>query len=267
MWHRSFYMSCSALLFCGLGLAASGPALAWDVAIGTNPLDIALYVGSGSGSAPTWTTIDERVRASDVPGPTVPNNWVTQTWDSGAGLWPAEFIEASEGTTQATIYNDDLDVEFWGSGEASVFGTVSNGDAVGSGIAYDFDLTLAPFTTANVVLDSLETYVYVESGPGDIGTAFAQAKLFQTDVGLNDPGGSNMPLAIDSYTLVAGDPIIDTQPAFSSPFTNFTSSPVTYHLRFEANVSVLEVPEPAMASATLLGSLFLIGIGRRRSER
>jgi len=263
---RSLSISCSLALSL-LGLVTSAPALAWDVAIGTFPLDIALYVGSGSGSAPTWTTIDERVRASDVPGPTVPNNWVTQTWDPIGQTWPAEFIEAMEGVTGAAIYNDDLDLEFWNSGEAVVFGSVANGDAVGAGIAYDFELTLAPFTTANVVLDSSETYVYVESGPGDVGTAFAQAKLFRTDVGINDPGGVNMPLAIDSYSLVAGDPLIDTQPSFSSPFSNFTPSPVTYFLRFEANVSVLEVPEPTFASATLLGSLFVMGIGRARRRR
>lgn len=247
-----------------LGFAAAGPAFAWDVAIGTNFLDGALYVGSGSGPAPTWTTIDERVHASDVPGPTVPINWVTQAWDPILEEWPADILEDFEGVTQASIYNDDLDIEFWGSAEAFVFGTVSNGDAAGAAIAYDFELILEPFSTANVDLDSLETYVYLESGPSDVGTAFAQAKLYQTDVGINDPGGANMPLASDNYLIEAGDPAVNAQPSFSSSFENFTASPATYNLRFEASVSVLEVPEPAVGSSIVLGALVVAGVGRRR---
>ena len=256
-----------AFVLLWIPLVAS-PVLAWDIAIGTNFLDTSLYVGSGSGPLPTWTTLDERVRASDVPGPTVPAIWVTQTWDPIAGEWPAEFIETSEGATQASIYNDDVAAEFWGSAEAFVFGSIPSGDAAGAAVGYDFEFTLAPFSTATIVLDEFETYVYMESAPGDVGTGFAQAKLFRTDVGLDDPGGANMPLAADLYSLQAGDPIIDTQPSFSSPFTNSTSSPVTIPLRFEASVSVFAVPEPGfgMSLVVCTGAMAAIGRGRRRSR-
>lgn len=264
MRSRSSFRRLLALLSFAGALLAAPAALAWDVAIGTGFLDSALFIGSGSGAFPTWTTIDERVRASDVPGATIPNNWVTQAWDPIAGEWPSEGLDVSEGVTQAVVSNEDLFNEFWDSSEAFVFGPVSNGDAAGAGVGYDFELTLSPFTTATIELDAFETFVIMASEPGDVGNAFAQARLFQTDVGLNDPGGVNMPLAQDAYSLAAGDPPIDTNPSFSHLFENFTNAPVTYALRFEMSASVFAVPEPTVGAALAFGALGLAGAGRMR---
>jgi len=247
-------------------MLASGPAMAWDVSIGTNFLDGALYVSSWSGPAPTWTTIGQRVRASDVPGPTIPNIWITQAWDPIGETWPAASFEDFQGITQASIFNDDIQLEFWGSAEAFAFGSVSVGDAAGSAVGYDFELIVAPFSTANVFLDDLETFVFVSSDPGDTGNAFAQAKLYSTDVGINDPGGTNMPWASDLYTIAAGDPSVDTQPTFTWPIVNSTGAPVTYTLRFEASVSIF-APEPATGTMLAAGVLVLGGLGRRRTRQ
>ncbi|MEZ4331820.1 MAG: hypothetical protein R3F35_08690 [Myxococcota bacterium] len=258
----------AAPLLALAGIAMASPAAAWDVSIGMNFLENGLYVESWSGPGFDWTTLDERIRASDQPGPTVPIVWTTQSWDGLAGEWPQADLTVSEGITQASLYNDDPTNEFWSSAEAFVFGPVASGDAVGAGVAYDFEFVVQPFTTGDLVLDSGETYVYLESEPGDVGNAFASSRLYLPDVDINDPGGSNMPLALDAYALAAGGAIVDESPTLSWSFQNATGSPETYHLRLEMSAAVFAVPEPGVAMALAAGGIGLAGLGRgkRRGE-
>ncbi|MBK7952436.1 MAG: hypothetical protein IPK00_27695 [Deltaproteobacteria bacterium] len=249
----------------GLSSLLAGPALAWDVSVGTNDLDIGLYVQSWSGPGFTWLTLGERVRAADQGGPTVPNNWTTQSWDDLDQSWPADQMSAIDGVARGSIYNDDTSIEFWTSGEAAIFGPVAPGDAVGAGVGYDFEFVVLPFTTANLLLDPSETYVFMDSQPGDVGIAFATVKLYSTDLDLNAPGGSNSPWAQDGYTLEAGGPLVEDFPTFTKSFVNNTSSPQTYQLRFEASASVFAVPEPQIGAAMAAGLLCLAGL--RRSGR
>ncbi|MCP3983104.1 MAG: PEP-CTERM sorting domain-containing protein [bacterium] len=247
--------------FAGALLLFAMPASAWDIEIGLNFLYDALYVSSSTGSGATWTTVDERVRASDVPGPTIPNIWTTQAWDGME--WPSDTLSASEGITWADLYHDDVTEEFFDSGSAAVFGSVAAGDAAGAGFAYDFDLVVNPFSSATVSLDPAEAYVYLDSGVGDVGTAFARFRLYSTDYALNDPGGANAPWADDLYSIEAGDPLTEEGATFSNNFVNGTGSPVTYHLRMEASASVFAIPEPA--GLALLGVAGLMLAVRRRA--
>lgn len=247
-------------------ISAAGSASAWDVSIGMNFLGNGLFVESWTGPGYEWTTLDERIRASDVPGPTVPIVWTTQSWDGIAGEWPTADLTVAEGVTQASLYNDDPTNEFWNSAEAFVYGPVASGDAVGAGVAYDFELVVLPFTTANLLLDPGETFVYIESEPGDVGDAFASFQLYLPEVDINDPGGANVPLAIDAYSASAGGAIVDAMPTLSRTFVNGTASPQTHHLRLELNASVFAVPEPAAATGLAAGVMALIGLagGPRR---
>jgi len=250
----------AALLLC----LSSGSASAWDVSIGMNFLDSGLYVESWSGPGYNWTTLDERVRASDQPGPTVPIIWTTQTWDALAGEWPTADLLVSEGVTDASLYNDDPTNEFWTSAEAFVFGSVATGDAVGAAVAYDFELEILPFTTANLLLDPFETHVYLESQAGDVGNAFAAFRLYLPDVDVNAPGGANDPLASDDYSLAAGGTLIDATPTFSAVFDNPTGVSETYHLRLEFDASVFAAPEPGAAAGLAVGVMALAGLRTRR---
>ena len=244
------------------------PAAAWDVSIGTQFLENALYVESWSGPGFDWTTLDERVRASEEPGPTVPIVWTTQSWDPELGEWPVADLQVSEGVTFAVLYNDETTTERWTSAEAAIFGTVQTGRAVGAGVAYDFEFVVQPFTSGTLVLDAGETYARLASDPGDVGTAFANVRLYRPDVDINAPGGSNFPLAQDAYTLAAGAPAIEgATPSLEWSFQNSTGVPQSNHLRLELSSSVLAVPEPGLAAGILAGALALGGIGRRARSR
>lgn len=249
----------------GLSSLFAGPALAWDIAVGTNSLDIGLYVQSWSGPGFTWLTLEERVFAADQGGPLVPNNWTTQSWDDLDLSWPADQMSVTEGVARGSVYNDDTATEFWTSGEAAVFGSVAPGAAAGAGIGYDFEFVVLPFSTANLLLTPSETYVFMSSQPGDVGTAFATVKLYSTDLDLNDPGGANSPWAQDVFSLEAGGTQVEDFPTFTKSFVNNTSSPQTYQLRFEATALVFAVPEPQAGAALAAGLLLLTGL--RRSGR
>lgn len=238
-------------------------ASAWDVSVGTFFLDNALYVESWSGPGFSFTTIDERVRAADVPGTSLPIFWNAQTWDSDLGEWPQADLTVSQGATFASLFNDDVTTEKWTSAEAAVFGALAVGRAAGSGVAYDFDFVVQPFTTGNLFLDPGETYVRLASEPGDVGSAFATIRLYRPDVDLNAPGGVNAPLAQSAHALAAGNAPIEANPTFSWSFQNATGSPQTTRLRLELSTSVLSVPEPAGAAGLAAGVIGLLGVGRR----
>lgn len=236
-------------------------AAAWDVAVGTSFLDNALYVQSWSGPGFSFTTIDERVRSADEAGSSFPIVWTTQTWDSEAGEWPQANLNVSQGATFASLFNDDVTTERWTSAEAVVFGPLAPDRAVGSGVAYDFDFVVQPFTAGNLFLDPGETYLLLASDPGDVGSAFAAISLYRPDVDFDAPGGANVPLAQSAQGLAAGGAPIETNPTFSWSFENATGSPQTQRLRLELSASVFSVPEPGMTAGLAAGMLALAGLG------
>ncbi len=253
----------SRLRACLVGalLLVASPALAWDISIGSNFLANALYIDSASGGFPTWTTIDERVRASDQPGSTVPISWNTQSWDGFQ--WPTDNFQTTDGVTTAYITHNDVTDEFFDSAEAFLFGSVAPGDAAGACFGYDFDLTLNPFSSASIFLDPLETFVYLESMPGDVGTGFAQLRLYDPTVDINAMGGVNNPWASDVFSHQPGDAITDTNATFSHTFVNGTNAAKTYRLRFDGTVAVFATPEPA--TLALIG-MAAIAFGMRRQD-
>lgn len=251
-------------------LAASillaGPAQAWDVSVSTFFLENALYVSQWSGPGTVVTTLDERVRATEVAGSSLPIFWTAQTWDPDFGEWPQADLLTSGGVAFANLFNDEPTTERWTSAEAAVFGGLASGRVAGSGVAYDFDFQVLPFTTGTLFLDPGETYLRLASAPGDVGSAFAAMKLYRPDVDPNAPGGSNFPLAQFSQGLAAGGAPIDVTPTFSWGFQNATGTPQTQRLRFELSASVLSVPEPGSSAALAAGLLGLAAL-TRSSER
>lgn len=186
------------------------------------------------------------------------------------GEWPQADLALDSGATFARIYNDEVFNEFWGSAEAVVFGSVPNGPlgrAAGSGVAYDFEFVVQPFTTGILSLDPGETHVRLSSDPGDVGTGFASIRLYRPDIALNAPGGANAPLAQSAHTLLAGGTPVETNPTFSWNFQNSTGSPQTYRLRLDLSAAVVVVPEPTIAAGIAVGSLGLSRFGRRTRAR
>lgn len=244
-------------------LLLTSPAAAWDISVGTGFLADSFYILSTTGSGGTQTTVGERVFADDQPGPTINNNWTTRTWDGIA--WSSEDFTVFDGVTQGSIFHNAVEDEFWDSAEAFVFGSVSVGNAAGAGFGYDFELVVNPFSSVTLFLDGFETFLYMEAQPGDVGTAFAQMRLYSTDVDINDPGGANMPWARDLYSIQAGDPVVIENPSFSADFTNSTGSPVTYQLRLDGRASVFALPVPEPAHLLLLGCAGLGLAWRRRA--
>jgi hypothetical protein len=250
------------LLLAGSILLA-GPAKAWDVAVGTFFLDNALYVSQWSGPGTVMTTIDERVRATEQAGSSFSIFWTAQTWDAEFGEWPQADLLTSGGVAFASLFNDQPTTERWTSAEAVVFGSLAPGRVSGSGVAFDFDFQILPFTTGDLFLDPGETYMQLASDPGDVGSAFSAMKLYRPDVDPNAPGGANFPLAQFSQGLAAGGAPIDTTPTFTWSFQNPTGTPQTQRLRFELSASVLSVPEPGSSAALAAGLIGLAALARR----
>lgn len=257
-------------VFTAALLLQAAPASAWDISVGISSyLDDPFYVQSASGSH-TWTTVQEGVRADQGTSSGIPNNWTFQTWDEIGGMWPSDVLDDTDPPTppftEAHIYHGDVTEEFWDSSEAFVYGALAAGSGVASGWAYDFQLVLNPFSSADIVLDEFAgspAFIYMDSDlASDVGTAFGQIRLYSTDVGLSAPGGVNNPWAQQLETLTAGGTTVDEVASFSHLFSNSTASAVTYNLRLEGSVSVFAVPEPGVVALLGLGVLGLVA--RRR---
>lgn len=270
--HRGTFRS----FFIVVALSVAGQAHAWNVEVGIDRLEDYFYVDSFSGGTPpSMVTLQEGIFASSDTG-SFDSTYTFQTWNGSA--WSSTgtfedviFVDGVSAESHMEHYDDPgINDEYPDSSYAFVFGDIAPGQAYGASWAFDFELTVAPFSFASVLLDSDGAYGFIVTEPGDDGNAFASIRLYDPTVGLNDPGGANDPFAIDSI-FATSPPIgqdIDEQLGFTHTFTNNTGSAVTYSLRLAGRASVFEtVPEPATAGLLLaLGLPMLIRRTRSRNR-
>jgi len=268
-FYRSFITTCLAIVFSSF---TNNCALSWDVSVSVEDFDQDFLVDSSSGSF-TWTTLSEGLRADSGTGSSLPNDNITQAWDGSA--WPSDTMSDTESAAgiSADAEIDHLSVaeEFFSTAGAFVFGDIPPDTSYGAAWFYNFELTLDPGAMANVLLDPGSASAYLESEAGDDGNAFADVRLYSTDVGLNDPGGVNNPYDIDSLSLASPPTgaIVDSLLGLSYTFSNSGPTPITYTLRLQGRVIVFEnsiIPEPTSLVLFGLGGLGLLLVRRDSNE-
>lgn len=246
----------NTLLLSGVlaaGLFATNRLYAWDAYVSVENLESSFYVDTFSGNH-TWTTLSEGISVGTGVGNSLINSVMSQDWNYTT--WPSDAIIDEESNESVIAeswveHYDGAEDEFFDYAEIYVFGDIPPDTSFGGSWFYEFKLLLDPFSTANVFLDSFDTYAGIESEAGDNGIAFAGLRLYSHDVGPNDPGGYNDPYDIDRLFLSA-PPIgglVESQFSLSHMFSNPGATPVTYNLRLQASISVFD----SASSAVLAG--------------